>query len=183
MSKGVEPRGSGLGGTADPVSVLSDFKKFALRGNVVELAIGFTVGAAFTTIAKSLVSDLIMPPIGLILGRTDFTNLFVVIKEGSKTPAPYPTLAAAQQAGAVTINYGLFLNSLVSFIVVALAMFLVIRIVNRIDERLEAEFGAKHRAPDEPTEKKCPYCLSIIPYCAVRCGHCTSELEPVSQRA
>jgi large conductance mechanosensitive channel len=165
------------------MGVLAEFKKFALRGSVVDLAVGFTVGAAFSTIAKSLVNDIIMPPIGLALGRVDFTDLFLVLRQGPETPGPYVTLEAARTAGAVTINFGLFINSLVTFLLIALAMFAVVRLINRIDEKLEDEFGAPEPTKEEPAQKKCPYCHSTIPHRATRCPQCTSVLDADALRA
>jgi large conductance mechanosensitive channel len=145
--------------------MFKEFKDFAMRGNVVDMAVGVVVGAAFATIAKSLVDDIIMPPIGLLLGGVDFANLFLVIKPGAN-PGPYLKLADAKAAGAVTINYGIFINSVASFLIVAFAVFLVIRAINRM-----------HRpAPAVPTTKECMYCASTIPIKALRCPHCTSEL-------
>lgn len=163
------------------MGLAADFKKFALRGSVIDLAIGFTVGAAFSTIAKSLVGDVIMPPIGLFLGRSDFSDLFLVLKEGSKAAAPYATLADAQTAGAVTINYGVFVNNLLAFLVVTVAMFIVIRAVNRVEDSLESRFGDPPQ-PGEPSDKKCPFCRSTIAYKAIRCPHCTSHLEVAEER-
>lgn len=148
--------------------MLQEFKKFAMRGNVVDMAVGIIIGGAFGTIVKSLVADVIMPPIGLVLGGVDFSNLFLTLKEGS-TAGPYNTLAVAQEAGAVTISYGLFLNAVLSFLIVAFAVFLLIRAINKLQEEEEA--------PEEaPTTKECPFCFSSVPIQAVRCGHCTSEL-------
>jgi large conductance mechanosensitive channel len=158
------------------MKIIGEFKKFALRGNLIDLAVGFTVGAAFTTIVKSLVSDIIMPPIGLLLGRADFANFFVLLKGGAKGP-PYATLEEARAAGAVTINYGAFLNNLVAFLIVALTMFAIVRLVNRLDARLEEEFGKEKPRAGDPTEKKCPYCLSTIAFKATRCPECTSQLN------
>ncbi len=154
-----------------------DFSKFARRGNLVDLAVGFTVGAAFSTIAKSLVNDVLMPPIGLLIGRTDFTDLFWVLRVGPKSGGPYVTLADAQAAGAVTLNYGVFINSLVAFAVVALAMFFIIRMIQRAEARLDDMLEEDSPPPEEPSEKKCPYCRSTIAYRATRCPHCTSQLE------
>jgi len=159
------------------MSLVSEFKKFALRGNLVDMAVGFTVGAAFTTIARSLVDGVIMPPAGLLLGRSDFSDLFWLLRAGEAEPPPYATLADAQAAGAVTINYGVFVNAVLAFVLVALAMFLVIRAINRIDRQLERDAGAAEAAPAEPESKKCPFCLSTIPYKATRCPQCTSNLE------
>jgi large conductance mechanosensitive channel len=158
------------------MSLLNEFKKFAMRGSIVDLAIGFTVGAAFNTIAKSLVDDILMPPIGLLMGRADFADLFLVLKEGPEVPPPYRTFAAAKSAGAVTLNYGAFINSIVAFLIVALAMFLIIRSLNRIDEELDEHFGESKVQPEEPTVKKCHFCRSTIAYRAIRCPNCTSNL-------
>lgn len=158
------------------MSVLSEFKKFTLRGNLVDMAVGFTVGAAFTSIARSLVDDVIMPPVGLLLGRSDFSDLFWLLRAGEAAP-PYNTLADAQAAGAVTINYGVFVNAVLAFLLVAVAMFLVIRAINRIDRQLERDAGAAEAAPAEPETKKCPFCLTTIPAKATRCPQCTSNLE------
>ena len=148
--------------------MLKEFKEFALRGNVVDMAVGIIIGAAFGTIVTSLVNDVIMPPIGLLLGGVDFANLFILLRAGSPA-APYASLADAQSAGAVTINYGLFVNAVISFLIVAFVVFLLIRNVNRMKKEEEAP-------PAEPTTKECPYCLSSIPIKASRCPHCTSEL-------
>ena len=149
--------------------MLKEFKEFAMRGNVVDMAVGIIIGAAFGTIVKSLVADLIMPPIGLLLGNVDFTDLFVVLKQGA-TAGPYLTLVDAQKAGAVTLNYGVFANTVISFIIVAFSVFLLIRAINKMKRQEEAP-------PEEPTTKECPHCLSSIPIKATRCGHCTSELS------
>lgn len=156
---------------------LREFEKFARRGNMVDLAVGFTVGAAFSTVARSLVDDLIMPVVGLIIGQVEFEDMFILLKEGTEAAAPYATLADAQAAGAVTFNYGLFINNLITFLIVALAMFLVIRSVNRIDSVIEDELGIGKEEENVPVDKKCPYCLSTIPRRATRCPQCTSQLE------
>lgn len=159
---------------------INDFSRFARRGNLIDLAVGFTVGAAFSSIAKSLVNDVLMPPVGLMLGRTDFSGLFWVLKAGPKAPAPYVTLADAQAAGAVTLNYGVFINNLVAFAIVALAMFLVVRTLQRAEARLEALIDKPGLASDAvPTEKKCPQCRTTIDFLATRCPHCTSHLQEV----
>jgi large conductance mechanosensitive channel len=150
--------------------MLKEFKEFAMRGNVVDMAVGIIIGAAFGTIVKSLVADIIMPPIGLLLGNVDFSNLFIVLKQGA-TAGPFATIAEAQKAGAVTINYGMFANTVISFLIVAFAVFLLIRAINKLQREEEAP-------PEEPTTKDCPHCLSTIPIKATRCGHCTSELSP-----
>ena len=148
--------------------MLKEFKEFVMRGNVVDMAVGIIIGAAFGTIITSLVNDVIMPPIGLLLGNVDFANLFILLKAGSPA-GPYALLADAQAAGAVTINYGVFINAVVSFLIVAFVIFLLIRSINRMKREEEAP-------PAEPTTKECPYCLSTIPIKATRCAHCTSEL-------
>jgi large conductance mechanosensitive channel len=149
--------------------MFKEFKEFAMRGSVVDMAVGIIIGAAFGTIIKSLVADILMPPIGLLLGNVDFSNLIIILKEGAKAPGPYASLAAAQQAGAVTLNLGVFINTIISFIIVAFSVFLVIKGLNRL-KREEAP-------PAEPTTKECPFCLSAIPLKASRCPHCTSELK------
>jgi large conductance mechanosensitive channel len=149
--------------------MLKEFKEFAMRGNVVDMAVGIIIGAAFGTIVKSLVADIIMPPIGLLLGNVDFSNLFVVIKSGS-IAGTFATLAEAQKAGAVTINYGVFVNTITSFIIVAFAVFLIIRSINKLKRKDETP-------PKEPTTKDCPHCLSTIPIKATRCAYCTVELQ------
>lgn len=148
--------------------MLKEFREFAMRGNVVDMAVGIIIGVAFGTIIRSLVSDIIMPPIGLFLGNVDFSNLFVVLRGGA-IPGPYASLADAQAAGAVTLNYGIFINTIISFIIVAFAVFLVIRYINKLKR--------KEEAPVEPTTKECPYCFTAIPIKATRCPHCTSQLK------
>jgi large conductance mechanosensitive channel len=148
--------------------MLKEFKEFALRGNVLDMAVGIIIGAAFGTIVKSLVDDIIMPPIGLLLGGVDFANFFILLKQGSPA-APYTSLADARAASAVTMNYGLFINAVISFLIVAFVIFLLIRNVNRLKRQEEAP-------PAEPTTKGCPYCLSTVPIKATRCAYCTSEL-------
>lgn len=148
--------------------MFKEFKEFALRGNVVDMAVGIIIGAAFGTIVGSLVTDVLMPPIGLLLGNVDFSNLFVVLKEGA-TAGPYASLAAAKAAGAVSLNYGVFINAVINFLIVALAIFFLIRGLNRLKRKQEA--------PAEVTTKECPQCLSTIPLKAKRCAHCTAQLE------
>jgi large conductance mechanosensitive channel len=150
--------------------MLEEFRKFAVRGNVVDMAVGIIIGGAFGTIAKSLVEDILSPPLGLLLGNVDFGDLFWVIRAGAGASPPYPTLAEAQNAGAVTINYGVFFNSVISFILVAFAMFLVVRAINRLQRQDETTAAA-------PTTKTCPFCATEIPLAARRCPHCTSALE------
>jgi large conductance mechanosensitive channel len=148
--------------------MLKEFKAFALRGNVLDLAVGIIIGGAFGTIVKSLVDDIIMPPIGLALGNVDFSNLFVLLKPGLKAPPPYASLAEANAAGAVTINYGNFINNVVTFLIVAFAVFLVVRMANRLKPQ---------DATAAPATRDCPYCRMAIPVAASRCPHCTSDLK------
>ncbi len=149
--------------------MFKEFKEFAMKGNVVDMAVGIIIGAAFGSIVKSLVADVIMPPIGLLLGNVDFSNLFLVIKQGA-VEGTFATLAEAQKAGAVTINYGMFINTVISFLIVAFAIFIIIKNLNALKRKEEAP-------PEEPTTKKCPHCFSEISIKATRCGFCTSELQ------
>ena len=150
---------------------MKEFKEFAVKGNVVDMAVGIIIGAAFGTIVKSLVDDVIMPPIGLLLGDVDFSNLFITLKEGAAGAGAYATIADAHAAGAVTLNYGLFINTIISFLIVAFAIFIVIKNINKL-KRAEEEAPAP-----EPTTKDCPYCFSSISIKAIRCPNCTSSLE------
>jgi large conductance mechanosensitive channel len=150
--------------------MFKEFKEFILKGNVIDMAVGIVVGAAFGAIVSSLVADVIMPPIGLLLGKVDFSNLFVVLKEGAAA-GPYASLAAAKQAGAVTLNLGVFINTIISFLIIAFAVFLVIRQINKMRAKAEAPAAA-------PTTKECPFCYSAIPIKATRCPACTSTLKP-----
>lgn len=150
--------------------MFKDFKEFVMRGNVVDMAIGIVIGAAFGTIVKSFVDDVLMPPIGLLLGNVDFANLFITLKEGAKAAGPYASLAAAKAAGAVTLNLGIFTNTIISFIIIAFAVFLVIKGINRMKREKEAPSA-------EPTTKECPLCSTTIPIQASRCPHCTSQLQ------
>jgi len=149
--------------------MLKEFKDFAVKGNVLDMAVGIIIGAAFGTIVQSFVKDIIMPPIGMLLGNVDFTDLFVILKHGPEVAGPYATLEAAQAAGAVTINYGVFFNALISFLIVAFAVFMIVKSFNKMKRE-------KDVPPPEPTVKNCPYCLSEIPLKATKCGHCTSAL-------
>jgi len=148
--------------------MLKEFKEFAMRGNVVDMAVGIIIGGAFGTIVKSLVADVIMPPVGLLLGGVDFGDFFVVLKQGA-TAGPYVALADANAAGAVTINYGLFLNAVISFLIVAFAVFLLIRSINKMKRQEEV-------IPAQPTTKECPKCFSAIAIKATRCPNCTSDI-------
>jgi len=143
--------------------MLKDFKEFAMRGNVLDLAVGVIIGAAFGKIVSSLVDDIIMPPIGKALGHVDFSNLFINLSETS-----YPTIAAAKAAGSPTINYGIFLNTVMNFLIVAFAVFLLVRTVNR--------WAVKPAPAAAPSTKDCPQCAMAIPIAAKKCGHCTSAL-------
>ena len=151
--------------------MLQDFKAFITRGNVIDMAVGIIIGIAFGTVIRSLVNDIIMPPIGLALGDVDFANLFAVVKEGL-TPGPYASLADAQAAGAVTINYGVFVNTVVYLLIIAaVVFFFIVRPVARMQARRKKE------EPAAPTTKECPYCFTSIPINATRCPNCTSELK------
>ena len=154
------------------MSVLKEFREFAMRGNVIDLAVGVVIGGAFGAIVKSLVDDVIMPPIGLLIGNVDFANLFIVLKEGAKAAAPYASVAAAKEAGAVTLNIGLFINALVSFTIVAFAIFMLVKVINRLKREEKVA-----DVPAEVTTKECRYCLSSIPVKASRCPCCTSQLD------
>jgi len=154
--------------------MLKDFKAFIMRGNVVDLAIGIVIGVAFGAIVSSFVKDIIMPPIGLALGDVDFNNLFVILKQGSVS-GPYPSLAAAQEAGAVSINYGVFINTIVNFIILAAVIFFfVVRPISKMHARQKAA-----EAAPPPSTKECPYCFTNILIKATRCPNCTSELKSV----
>ncbi len=148
--------------------MFKEFKEFAMRGNVVDMAVGIIIGGAFGTIVKSLVSDVLMPPLGLLMGGVDFSNFFIVLKDGTKA-GPYAALADAQTAGAVSINYGVFLNTVISFLIVAFAVFLLIKGINNLRRK-------EVTSPAEPTSKECPFCFSTIAIKATRCPNCTSEL-------
>ncbi|MBA4356392.1 MAG: large conductance mechanosensitive channel protein MscL [Desulfovibrio sp.] len=150
--------------------MFKEFKEFIMRGNVVDMAVGVVIGASFGGIVKSLVDDVLMPPIGLLLGRVDFSNLYLILREGA-TPGPYAALAEARKAGAVTLNLGLFANTVINFLIVALAIFLVVRTVNRLQAMQKAK-----QPEAAPSTKECPFCASTISLKAVRCPQCTSEL-------
>jgi len=146
--------------------MLEDFKKFLMRGNVVDLAVGVIIGAAFGKIVGSLVDDIIMPVLGLVLGRIDFSNLYLVLKAGGDGLTSYPSLAAAKEAGAATLNYGQFVSVVITFLIVAAAIFVIVRLVNRFDAK----------AAPPPSTKDCPQCRMAVPLAATRCGHCTSAI-------
>ncbi|MGV7220178.1 MAG: large-conductance mechanosensitive channel protein MscL [Nitrospinales bacterium] len=151
--------------------MIKEFKEFAMRGNIVDMAVGIIIGGAFGAIVKLLVSDVIMPPIGLIMGGVDFAELYMIIKEGA-TSGPFASLAAAKEAGAVTINYGKFINSIISFLVVAFSVFLLIKSINKMKREEEAP-------EEEPTTKDCQFCFTSISIKASRCPQCTSQLDAV----
>lgn len=149
--------------------MMNEFKKFVMRGSVIDMAVGIIIGGAFTKIVNSMVADVMMPPLGLLIGKVDFSNWFVVIKQGT-TAGPYATIAEAQSAGATTMNLGLFLNAIISFVIVAFCIFLLIKAINKLN-------SPKEQAPAPVTTKKCPYCCSEIALEATRCPHCTSEIK------
>ena len=155
-------------------NILIEFKKFAMRGNVMDMAVGIIIGAAFGKIVDSLVKDIIMPPLGYLMGQVDFANKYVTLIDGS-VAGPYASLDAAQKAGAVTINYGLFLNTIISFIIVAFAVFMLIKAMNTVQAKLDAKEEKEAKAA-APTTKVCPYCYTDIPVKATKCPHCTADL-------
>ena len=154
---------------------LNEFKKFAMRGNVIDMAVGIIIGAAFGKIVDSLVKDVIMPPLGLLLGKVDFANMFWVLKDGTLANPPYATLDAAQKAGAVTINIGVFINVMISFIIVAFAVFILIKAVNKVQAAMD-----KSKEDEAPKTRPCPYCCSIISVNATKCPNCTSAVKKLA---
>ena len=152
------------------MGMIKEFKEFAVKGNVIDMAVGIVIGAAFGTIVKSLVADVIMPPIGLLLGNVDFSNLFVVLKAGAEGATTFATITDAQAAGAVTLNYGQFINTVISFLIVAFAIFMVIKQMNRLKKEAPAPVAA-------PTTKDCPHCFTTISIKATKCPNCTSPLQ------
>lgn len=151
------------------MGMVKEFREFAVKGNVVDMAVGIIIGGAFGTVVKSLVDDVIMPPVGMLIGNVDFAELFITLREGAEA-GPYPTLAAAREAGAVTVNLGLFINATISFLIVGFAVFLMVKSVNRLKREEPVP-------PPAPTEKPCPYCAMNIPLAASRCPYCTAELQ------
>jgi large conductance mechanosensitive channel len=145
--------------------MLKEFKDFIMRGNVLDLAVAVIIGGAFGKVISSLVTDILMPPLGLILGKVDFNNLYINMSD-----TPYASLAEAQAAGAPTLTYGVFINTIINFLIVAAAIFLIIKLANRLQRLKPAEKPA-------PTTKECPYCISNIPIKATRCPNCTSEIK------
>lgn len=152
------------------MGMMKEFKEFAVKGNVIDMAVGIVIGAAFGLIVKSFVADVIMPPIGMLLGNVDFSNLFFILKDGAAGLGAYATLADAHAAGAVTLNYGQFINTIVSFLIVAFAIFIVIKNVNKMKKEEPAPAAV-------PTTKECPHCYSTIHIKAQKCPNCTSSLQ------
>ncbi len=152
------------------MSMIKEFKEFAVKGNVVDMAVGIIIGGAFGTIVKSLVADVIMPPIGMMMGNVDFSQLFIVLSSGTGSGS-YATVAEAQAAGAVTINYGIFFNNVISFVIVAFAVFMLIKSINKLKREEEPA------PPEEPTTRDCPFCFTTISLKATRCPQCTSEIS------
>ena len=150
-----------------------EFKTFAVKGNVIDMAVGIIIGAAFGKVVNSVVADIIMPPMGWLMGKVDFTNLYFTLPNAQGEIVAYPSLAAAQAAGAVTINYGLFINTIINFVIVAFAVFLLIKFINK----LRATVEKKEEVEEVATTKECPYCFSAININATKCAHCTSELK------
>ena len=157
-------------------SFLSEFKKFAMRGNMIDMAVGIIIGASFGKVVDSLVKDVIMPPLGVLIGKVDFSNFFLVLKKGAKFDGPYDSVAQAAEAGAVTLNLGNFLNALVGFVIVAFAVFILIKGINNLQAKMDRK-EAKEALKTAKKTKICPYCCSEIPLKAVRCPNCTSKLE------
>ena len=151
-----------------------EFKEFAVKGNVLDMAIGIIIGGAFSPIVSSLVNDIIMPPIGFVLGNVDFSNFYIPM---AKIDGPLPSLEVAKAQGIVTINYGLFINTLISFLIVSFAVFMLVKVINKI--KRDDIKDAQAQEASEPTEKECPYCFSTISIKATRCPNCTSELQKV----
>jgi large conductance mechanosensitive channel len=151
--------------------MLKDFREFVMRGNVVDMAVGIIIGGAFGAIVKSMVDDVMMPPLGLALQGVDFSEFFIVLKDGPTVAGPYESLAAAKAAGATTMNYGKFLNSVISFVIMAFCVYLLIKGINSMRRKQEA-------APPPPSKKECAFCHSEIPLKATRCPFCTSQLSP-----
>lgn len=162
------PAGGRRFNTHKDTSMLKGFRDFIMRGNVIDLAVAVIIGAAFTKVVNSLVEDIIMPFIGLVLGKVDFANAFVVLHEGAKAAGPYATLADAKAAGAATVNYGLFISTVVTFLIVGFVVYLMVKSITRL--------GPK-KAETPATTKECPYCLSKVPLKATKCAFCTADLQ------
>ena len=154
------------------MALMKEFREFAVKGNVVDMAVGIIIGGAFGTIVKSLVDDVLMPPIGLVLGNVDFSNMFLVLKQGDTIAGPYTLLSDAKTAGAVTLNYGSFLSNIITFLIVAWAVFILVKSINQLRREEQVE-------PQAPTDKPCPFCAMTIPILAKKCPHCTSPLAGV----
>jgi len=153
-------------------NILKEFKDFISRGNVIDLAVGVIIGGAFSTIVKSVVDNLLMPPLGLLFGDADFSDLFVVLRQGSESLPEGATLEMASEVGAVTFNYGLFITDVISFLLLALGVFFIVKGINTMQSK-----GKEEEKAAEPTEKDCPFCKKSIPIEAVRCPYCTSKIE------
>lgn len=153
--------------------LLDEFKKFALKGNMIDMAVGIIIGAAFSTVVNSLVNDIIMPPVGLLLGGVDFSELFITLKQGAAA-GPYASVAAAKAAGAVTLNVGVFINNIISFLIVAWAVFILVRSINALRDK----FDTGEEVVAEPTEQACPFCMTMINKKATKCPNCTADLPP-----
>lgn len=160
------------------MAFLEDFKKFVLRGNVVDMAVGIIIGAAFTTIVKSLVEDIINPPLGLLIGGVDFSKLGITLKAGVAAIPATATSAAVKAIDPVVIRYGVFINNVINFLIVAAVVFMLIKMISALEKALEARAGKTPPPPGEPTEKACPECLSMIPIKATRCAHCCAAIKP-----
>ena len=152
---------------------LNEFKTFAMRGNVIDMAVGIIIGAAFGKVIDSMVKDIFMPPLGWLMGKVDFTNLYFTLPNAEGEIVKYPSLEAAQTAGAVTINYGMFINTLISFVIVAFCVFLLVKAMNKLQELSKAKSEEK---PEECTTKECPRCFSTIDIKASKCPHCTADI-------
>lgn len=151
-------------------NIAGEFKKFIMRGNVIDMAVGIIIGGAFTKIVNSMVADVLMPPLGLLMGKVDFSNWFVVIKHGATDAGPYASLSAAQAAGATTLNIGTFLNAVISFLIVAFCVFMLIKLINKLN-------APKEEAPAPVTTKECPHCFTVIDLRATKCPNCTADLK------
>jgi len=158
-------------------NLLEELKNFAVKGNVMDMAVGIIIGAAFGKIVDSMVKDIVMPPIGWLMGKVDFSNLYLTLPNESGEFINYPSLETAKAAGAVTINYGVFINTLISFIIVVLAVFVLVKAINKLKSLAEKETAAETAAKEEATTKTCPKCFSTINIKATKCPFCTSDIE------
>lgn len=160
--------------------MFQEFQEFIVKGNAIDLAIGIIIGSAFSAVVNSIVDNLMMPPFGLLLGQVDFQDLYIVLRQADQVLPPNATLEMAREAGAVTFNYGLFLTDLFSFILLGFGVFLIVRAINRLNQKasaLKARLDKKEEVKEDPTEKECPFCLKIIPAMATRCPYCTSQFS------